>query len=166
VLREALEEGHANFFNSLEVLIQMRQGLDISEKEHLTVLTELGVENPDLLNPSKQRTRENQVRLQSYQDQIVSMVGSKRRRAASGLGRELLKVVEKEKSIQDVLPKAPQAVRSLRREYAISLEEEEQILASLDREAELLRRADILLNQLQELSERYQVLRESLLPDY
>jgi hypothetical protein len=165
VLREALEEGHANFFNSLEVLIQMRQGLDISEKEHLTVLRELGVENPDLLNPSKQRTRENQVRMHCYHDQIVSMVGSKRRRAASGLGRELLKVVEKEKSIQDVFPKAPQAVRSLRREYAITLEEEEQILANLEREAELLRRADILLNQPQKLSERYQALRQPLLPD-
>jgi urease accessory protein UreE len=74
-------------------------------------------------------------------------------------------VVQKEKSIQDVLPKAPQAVRSLRREYAITLEEEQQILASLDREAELLRRADILLNQLQDLSERYQALRQPLLPD-
>jgi hypothetical protein len=165
VLREALEEGHANFFNSLEVLIQMRQGLDISEKEHLTVLTELGVENPNLLNPNKQRTRENQVRMHCYQDQIVSMVGSKRRRAASRLGRELLKVVEKEKSIQDVFPKAPQALRSRLREYAITLEEEEQILANLEWEAELLRRADILLNQLQELSERYQVLRQPLLPD-
>jgi len=165
VLREALEEGHVNSSNSLEVLQQMRQELDISEKEHLTVLTELGVEDPDLLNPSKQRNRENQVRLQGYRDQIASMVGSKRRRAAKGLGRELLKVVQKEKSIQDVLPKAPQAVRSLRREYAITLEEEEQILASLDREAELLRRADILLNQLQELSERYEALRQPLLPD-
>jgi hypothetical protein len=165
VLREALEEGHVNSSNSLEVLQQMRQQLDISEKEHLTVLTELGVEDPDLLNPSKQRSRENQVRLQGYRDQIASMVGSKRRRAAKGLGRELLKVVQKEKSIQDVLPKDPQAVRSLRREYAITLEEEEQILASLDREAELLRRADILLNQLQDLSERYQALRQPLLPD-
>jgi hypothetical protein len=169
VLREALEEGHANFFNSLEVLIQMRQGLDISEKEHLTVLTELGVENPNLLNPNKQRTRENQVRMHCYQDQIVSMVGSKRRRAASRLGRELLKVVEKEKSIQDVFPKAPQAMRSRLREYAITLEEEEQILANLEWEAKLLHRADILLNQLQELSERYQeryqALRQPLLPD-
>ncbi len=57
VLRKVLEEGYANFFNSLEVLQQMRRGLDISEKEHLRVLTELGVENPDLLNASKQRTR-------------------------------------------------------------------------------------------------------------
>jgi hypothetical protein len=52
VLREALEEGYVNSSNSLEVLIQMRQQLDISEKEHLTVLTELGVEDPDLLNPT------------------------------------------------------------------------------------------------------------------
>ena len=56
VLRVTLEEGYANFFNSLEVLQQMRQGLEISEKEHLRVLTELGIKNPDLLNPSKQRT--------------------------------------------------------------------------------------------------------------
>lgn len=165
VLREALEEGHVNSSNSLEVLQQMRHELDISEKEHLTVLTELGVEDPDLLNPSKRRTRENQVRLQSYRDQIASMVGSKRRRAAKGLGRELLKVVQKEKSIRDVLPKDPQAVRSLRREYAITLEEEEKIQASLDEEANLLARADILLNQLQELSERYQALRQPLLLD-
>lgn len=80
VLGEVIEEGYANFFNSLEVLQQMRQGLEISEKEHLRVLTELGVENPDLLNSSKQQTRENQVRLQSYHDQIAGMVGSKRRR--------------------------------------------------------------------------------------
>jgi hypothetical protein len=30
-------------------------------------------------------------------------------------------VVEKEKSIQDVLPKVPQAMRSLRREYVINM---------------------------------------------
>ena len=165
VLRDALEEGYVNSSNSLEVLRQMRQELDISEKEHLTVLTELGVEDPDLLDSRKQRTRENQVRLQSFRDQITSMVGSKRRRSAKGLGRDLLKVVQKEKSIQDVRQKDPQAVRSLRREYAITLEEEEQILASLDEEADLLRRADILLNQLEELSERYQALRQPLLPD-
>lgn len=53
VLRETLEEGYVNFFNSLEVLQQMRHALDISEKEHLRVLTELGVEDPNLLNPSK-----------------------------------------------------------------------------------------------------------------
>ena len=80
VLQEVLEEGYANFFNSLEVLQQMRQGLEISEKEHLRVLTDLGVENPDLLYSSKQRPRGNQLRLQSYHDQIVSMVDSKRRR--------------------------------------------------------------------------------------
>ncbi len=52
VLREALEEGYVNSSNSWEVLIQMRQELDISEKEHLRVLTELGVEDPDLLTPT------------------------------------------------------------------------------------------------------------------
>jgi hypothetical protein len=107
VLRAALEEGYVNPSNSLDVLQQMRQQLDISEKEHLTVVTELGVEDPNLLNPRKQRTRENQVRMHCYRDQIASMVVIKRRRTAKRVGRERLKVVQKEKSIQDVLPKAP-----------------------------------------------------------
>jgi hypothetical protein len=135
VLRAALEEGYVNSFNSLELLQQMRQHLDIGEEKHLTVLTELGVEDPDLLNPSKQRTRENQARLQSYSDQLASLVGSKRQRAAKGLGREQLKVVQKEKSIQDVLPKAPQAVRSLRREFAITLGDGRSLRIQMDKRA-------------------------------
>jgi hypothetical protein len=135
VLRAALEEGYVNSFNSLELLQQMRQQLDIGEEKHLTVLTELGVEDPDLLNPSKQRTRENQARLQSCRDQIASLVGSKRRRAAKGLGRERLKVVQKEKSIQDVLPEAPQAVRSLRREFAITLGDGRSLRIQMDKRA-------------------------------
>lgn len=115
VLREALEEGYVNSSNSLEVLKKMHQQLNISDKEHMTVLTELGVEDPDLLDPSKRRTRENQLRLQSYRDQMTSMVGSS------------------QKSIQD-LSKDHQTVRSLRREYAITLEEEEKIQASFDKD--------------------------------
>ena len=171
VLRESIEEGYVNSANSLDVLQQMRQELGISDREHLQLLTELGVEDPGLFDPSKQRTKENQLRDQSFRDRIKEMAsGRKRRRTAKGLGRDLLKVVQKEKSVRDVLQKKSQAlgslpkVQALSREYMIHSEEEEQILAQLDEEAEMLRKSDILLSQLQELTARYQALNPSQLP--
>ncbi|MGK7954712.1 MAG: cyclic nucleotide-binding domain-containing protein [Crocosphaera sp.] len=151
ILRDSLEEGYVNSASSLEVLQQMRGELGISEQEHLTILTELGVEDPDLLDPTQQRSRENQLRLQSFRQRIRGMVGSKRRRGAKGLGRELLKVVKKEKAIGDVLDKEGGSVESLSREYGITLEEESQIIANLDEESQLERRSQLLLQQLQEL---------------
>ncbi|MDJ0599811.1 MAG: cyclic nucleotide-binding domain-containing protein [Crocosphaera sp.] len=151
ILRDSLEEGYVNSASSLEVLQQMRGELGISEQEHLTILTELGVEDPDLLDPNQQRSRENQLRLQSFRQRIRGMVGSKRRRGAKGLGRELLKVVKKEKAIGDVLDKEGGTVESLSREYGITLEEENKILANLDEESQLERRSQLLLQQLQDL---------------
>ncbi|MEA5536027.1 4Fe-4S binding protein [Crocosphaera sp. XPORK-15E] len=153
ILRDSLEEGYVNTASSLEVLQQMRQELGISEQEHLTILTELGVEDPDLLDPNQKRSRENQLRLQTFRQRIRGMVGSKRRRGAKGLGRELLKVVKKEKAIGDVLDKEGGTVESLSREYGITLEEEKQIIANLDGESQLERRSDILLHQLQDLQD-------------
>jgi hypothetical protein len=56
VVREALEEGYVNYSSSLEVLQQMRRELGISDDEHLEVLEELGIEDPELLNPDRQRS--------------------------------------------------------------------------------------------------------------
>ena len=151
ILRDSLEEGYVNSASSLEVLQQMRGELGISEQEHLTILTELGVEDPDLLDPNQQRSRENQLRLQSFRQRIRGMVGSKRRRGAKGLGRELLKVVKKEKAIGDVLDKEGGSVESLSRKYGITLEEEKQIIANLDEDSQLERRSQLLLQQLQDL---------------
>jgi polyferredoxin len=153
ILRDALEEGYVNSASSLEVLQQMREELGISEDEHLTILTELGVENPEMLDPTQQRTKENQLRLQSFRQQIRGMVSGKRRRGAKGLGRELLKVIKKEKSIDEVLGKDPSLV-ALRQEYGISLEEEDQIVAALDPDRQWLQRGDRLLVQLQDLRDR------------
>ncbi len=155
ILRDSLEEGYVNSTSSLEVLQQMRQELGISEQEHLNIVTELGVEDPDLLDPNQQRTRENQLRLQSFRQRIHGLVTSKRRRGAKGLGRELLKVVKKEKSIGEVLQKDGSTLRSLSQEYGLTLEEEAQILAGLDENAQLRRRGNILLHQLEELKDRH-----------
>ena len=78
ILRDSLEEGYVDSASSLEILQQMRGELGISEQEHLTILTELGVEDPDLLDPNQQRSRENQLRLQSFRQRIRGMVDSNR----------------------------------------------------------------------------------------
>lgn len=51
VLKEALAEGCINTKSSVKVLGQMRSELEISDSEHYETLTELGVEDPSLLNP-------------------------------------------------------------------------------------------------------------------
>jgi hypothetical protein len=52
----------------------MRSELNISNEEHREVLEELGVEDPELLNPSKKRSRENLVRLTGYRKALERMV--------------------------------------------------------------------------------------------
>jgi hypothetical protein len=136
----------------------MRQELGISEEEHLQAITELGIENPELLDPNQQRTKENQLRIQGFQQRIKGLANNKRRRGATGLGRELLKVVKKEKSVHDVLQKDEHLLRSLSHEYDITPEEEALILAELAPEIQLIRRSNTLLDQLQQLADCHQAL--------
>ena len=70
VVREALEEGYANYSSSLEVLQQLRQELGITDDEHREVLEELGIEDPELLNPDRKRSLENQIRLTGYRKSL------------------------------------------------------------------------------------------------
>ena len=132
VLKEVLEEGYANSSSSLEVLQQMRMELNMNDREHQQILTELGVETPHLLDPNKQRTREDWARLQGFRNRIQGLVKPKRRRTAKGLGRELLQVVRKEKSIADVLTQDKKALRSLSLKYSITPEEQAEILAEFE----------------------------------
>lgn len=132
VLKESLEEGYVNSSSSLEVLKQMRMELDMSDRDHEQILTELGVENPSLFDPNKQRTREDLARLQGFRNRIKGLVKPKRRRTAKGLGRQLLQVVKKEKSINDVFEGEKQAIKSLSLEYAVTPEETAEIMAELE----------------------------------
>ena len=136
VLKESLEEGYVNSYSSLEVLQQIRMELDMSDRDHEQVLTELGVENPSLFDPNKQRTREDHARLQGFRNRIKGLVKPKRRRTAKGLGRELLQVVKKEKSMADVFDRDKQAIKSLSLQYSVTPEETAAILAELEENTE------------------------------
>ena len=167
VLREALEEGYVNYPSSWEVLQKMRLELDISDEEHQTVLREVSLEDPDLLNPNKQRTLENQLRLESFRNALGTILELQRHRSANGQSCQLSEVAERKNSsgvkINNVLQKPSKDLQALMQEYAITSEEQEQLIADFDRGVDLLRKADNFLNQLQDLAERYQVLSQPLL---
>ena len=141
VLKESLEEGHFNSSSSLEMLQQMRRELDIGDRDHDRTLTELGIENPSLFDPNKPRTLEDWVRLQGFRNRIKKLVKSKRRRTARGLGKKLLQVVKKEKSMNDIFVQDKQTIKSLSLKYAVTLEEAVEIMAKLDEETESIDRA-------------------------
>jgi hypothetical protein len=138
VVREALEEGYVNAASSLEVLQRMRQELGISDDEHRQLLNELGVEDPELLNPDRRRSLEDQVRLSGY------------RRSLERLLR-----------LQGQLGGSPaEALGALGRQFSISPGEEVRVLGDLTPEVGATRRAEDLLERLARLGDTIQVLQQ------
>ncbi|MGF1537642.1 MAG: 4Fe-4S binding protein [Elainellaceae cyanobacterium] len=134
VLREALEEGYTNSLDSLHVLQQVRIELGITPEVHQDMLVALGHTDPALLDPSRQRSREDRIRLQAFRNRVRGIAVNKRRRGAKGLGAQLWKVVKREASIQSVLAQYEPLVRSLRQAYDISPEDEDEVIRQISRE--------------------------------
>ncbi len=134
VVQEALEEGYVNYSSSLEVLQQMRQELGISDDEHREVLEELGIEDPALLDPNRQRSLENQVRLSGYQKSLERLM--------------LLQQTQPNLATFDPSRQDSAKIRSLCREYSISAQEEDWVLRGFSAEAGSVQKAEFLLAQL------------------
>jgi len=147
VLREALEQGNADSASSLEVLRHIRQELNIKDEDHFTVLTELGIAEPELLDPQKHRTRESQLRLESYRQALAST---------------LLDLVDSGMSLQEAMQRQKKQIQFLKLEYGMSAEEEEKVLSQLlaGEQSNILRKANTILEQMQRLSDRYAVLNQ------
>jgi Cyclic nucleotide-binding domain/FHA domain len=140
VLREALENGNVDSSSSLGVLQQMREQLEISSGEHQIILTELGINEPELLDPQQQLTREQRLRLESYRQALELL---------------LLELVEEGMPLQDALQQKNTQIRSLKQEYRITTAEDAQILAALfNPNGVLMQAADAMLDQLQILAQR------------
>ena len=150
VLREALEQGNTDSASSLEALRQLRQELNIKDEDHFTVLTELGSAEPDLLDPKKRRTRESQLRLESYRQALASM---------------LLDLVDSGISLQDAMQRQRKQIQFLKLEYGMTAEEEDNVLAQLleGEKSTVLRKAETLIEQMQQLEMRYQVFSDQVL---
>ncbi len=159
VLGEALGEGYVDTASSLAVLQQLRSQLAISEDEHREVLIELGVEDPQLLDPQYQRSRENQVRLTGYRGALERLVRLQQQQLAQSQAAPL----PIQRTITAILNHETHALRALRREYAVTLPEQAAIIEGLDPEMRVLRRSQFLLGQLANLVDRYRALNQPAL---
>lgn len=153
VVREALEEGYVNYSSSLEILQQMRQELGITDDEHRMVLDEVGIEDPELLNPNRQRSLENQIRLTGYRKSLERLMLLQQKQ----IDRTALEHVSLQESA---------AVRALRRQYSITPQEEEGILNGFLDQASRVKKAEFLLAQLPELIDCYRALNQPILQAY
>ncbi len=134
VVRDALEEGYVDSASSLDVLAQMRQELGISADEHREVLEELGVEDPDLLNPDRQRSLENLVRISGYRRSL----------------ERLLHLQQTQPELMSINTADTPSLRALRQEYLITPQEEAWVLSGLASPAQATQRAEGLLARLRE----------------
>ena len=140
VLREALEEGYTNSSSSLEVLRQLRTELDVSDTEHRNLLEELGVEDPQLLDPSRQRNLENLVRISGYR-----------------------KAMERLMYLQNL--DVTTASQKVAKTYSITPAEEREIMQDFDQEASLKQKSYYYLDRLTKLLRFYRSLNQSFLID-
>jgi len=79
--------------------------LEITDDEHREVLEELGIENPELLNPNRQRSLENQIRLTGYRKSLERLM--------------LLQKQQVESSFDSLLEQNSDKIQILRRQYSI-----------------------------------------------
>jgi Cyclic nucleotide-binding domain/FHA domain len=150
VLRETLEQGNADSASSLEVLRPIRQELNIKDEDHFAVLTELGSVEPELLDPRKRRTRESQLRTESYRQALASMV---------------LDLVDNGMSLQEAMQRQKKQIQFLKLEYGMTSEEEEEVFTQIlaGEKTTILRKAEALLEKMHQLATRDRVLNNKML---
>jgi FHA domain len=144
LIQEALNSGQVNSATSLVVFKQLRQKLEITDREHHGILQELGVEDPNLFNPTRLVTVENQLRLSAYR-QFLELL--------------LIELVESGTPLQTAMQLKHRQIVALKQEYQITAAEEAQVLAGMGAENSLLVRGlQALVGQLQTLDWRDRAL--------
>jgi hypothetical protein len=144
VLQEALASGKTQSADSLEMLQGIRAELKVSEEDHYQILAELGVEDPQLLDPNIQRTQEDKLRLDGYRQRLETL---------------LMEAISSNVSVETAISSKLPQIEALRQEYGISNDEHEQVLIEMFQpDSLLLNTSASLLSRLKTLSMRYQSL--------
>jgi hypothetical protein len=116
VLQESLQAANIQAANSLKMLEHLRQQLNISEQEHYTLLTELGIEDPTLIKPEEEFTQEDRYRLESYREAIAAL---------------LQELVDSGMPLSEAIRLKTRQIQNLKREYRITKQEHFQILGGI-----------------------------------
>ena len=140
MLKEAIDEGYVEPANSLASFQQMRQELNISVPDHEAILTALGQTDPELFDPTKRRSRENTLRLESYRETLLeTILKTWSEHPDQAHVAELMQAFSAKASREDIetllgyLSKTDQAlVQTLREEYGITAEDEADALHHTD----------------------------------
>jgi hypothetical protein len=141
VLKELLQTGQIEAANSLKALQQVRQQLQISEIEHDAIISELGIDDSTLIKPTQEFGQEDRFRVQSYREEISSL---------------LQELVESGMPLQDAVGLKTKQIANLKTVYSITPEEHIQVLDGLFNA--LKPKAEKLLTLLQVEAARYQSL--------
>lgn len=142
VLQGAIKDGIVSSAESM-LLQELQTSLGISQNEHYSILASLGIEDPSLFEVGQSTSLENQLRLDSYQQSLESL---------------LQELVDQGTPISDALTDKRDRITALKREYRITDEEHEQILSSVFGQHRVLAQAETLLQQFQAMSVQVQVL--------
>lgn len=115
VLIEALEDGSISSTEE-KILKELRKELEIDIDQHYAMLANLGVEDPTLFNPDRLITLEKRLRLDSYLKNLEFLI---------------FDLVDSGVPINKALEQKKDRIASLKQEYQISDEEDEQIIAEI-----------------------------------
>lgn len=140
ILTEALNEGYADVSSSLNSLQPMRRELDISEAEHQEILTELGVKNPNLLDPQNHRSREDWWRQESYREAMLTLILEfSQNHPEQHLVTELAEVINGKKPMTDLetllkqlSKRESRSIEQTRQDYGVTTTEEAEIIKQTD----------------------------------
>jgi hypothetical protein len=142
VLKESIQTGNVEASGALKSLEFIRQRLAVTEEEHYTVLTQLGIDDPTLLKSKAEYPQENRLRIASYQSAIASL---------------LQELVDSGIAVHEAVQRKTKQITSLKQEYNINQEEHLQVLSGLF--DSLRPKAEKLLAILQVENSRYQVIK-------
>ncbi len=137
VLLEALEDGMISTAED-KLLSELRVELGIDIDQHYTILASLGIEDPSIFDPDGINTRENKLRLDSYQKNLEFLI---------------FDLVEAGVPVNKALSQKAERVISLKKEYAITEEEDDLIISKvLGEEGNLVKNSRLLLSKLEALN--------------
>jgi hypothetical protein len=121
VLRESLATGQTNSSHSLTMLAELRLQVGVSDDLHHSILKELGIEDPNLLDPNARKEQEDQLRLENYRSAMVALIARAAEQGVTrdGFGESAAFSAE---------------LRSLQSVYQITAEEQTRIREDLDRD--------------------------------
>ena len=141
VLEESLQSGSMKATDSLKSLESVRQRLEVSEEEHYVMLSELGIDDPSLIDANQDNTQENRLRLESYKEATAAI---------------LQELVDSGMPVHEAVNARSKQIANLKNEYNINKQEHIQVLSGLFNS--LRPKAEKLLALLQAENSRYQVI--------